>query len=235
MPENKLSLKDFLNLCVEFESNPSEENDKKIQDFLSQLQIKEYLSLKEKAIVAMSILSEIHIDYDAIGAASFIEMGKIFHGLCSYIVNLNMDIDFLSKTYAAYDVIVRYGFFDKVVSFCEKDYARLCVYVDNAINASNIYRLIQTTALLNDEELEKWVKTMEDVKDTLTPEVMKSFETINFANKDVTKELISAIAENSLVKTQKILADEKEKYEAISKELNSKLPGIEEDNIKNKI
>lgn len=230
MSENRLSLREFLNLCVNFESDPSEENDKKIQDFLGQLQIKEYLSLKEKAIIAMSILSDIGKDFDAIGTSSMLEMGKIFHGLCSYVVNLDMDIDFLSKTYAAYDVVMRYGFYDKVSAYCEKDYMRLCNYIDNSINASNIYYLIQTAALLDNERLEEWTKVMDEVKETLTPEVMKSLETVNLANKDVTKELFSAIAENSLAKAQKILADEKIKYEAIGKSLKSEMNNSIEDN-----
>lgn len=223
MDNENLSLNKYLQLCVAFETNPSEETDAEIHDFLNKLVVKEYLPLAEKSIYAASVLLEISDDFDSFGAAAFLEMGKLFHGLCNYAINLDNDIGMLARTHAAYDLCYKYGLADAIRKRCNEDYQRFCAYVDNASNISNAYRLIQTASLLNSAEYEKWVDAMKELKATFTPEMLKNLEGINIAGSGFTEDLVRAMAAGAIENAERESLREEQKFAALAEDLNMKI------------
>ena len=228
--DDKLSLIEYFNLCLKFEDEPTDENMREIQDFLSDLEIKDFLSLKEKTIVAIQITSDLIDELDASGAASTLEIGKLFKGLLSYVVNLKNDIGVLDRTFIAYDYCYIYGLADAILRVCSKDYQHLCSYLDNMINMSNAYRLIQTASILNKTEYNKWVNTLNDLKEKITPEMLQSLLSIDAMNNggDDLKTVLGAMAAEEV---EKSLQKDAIKYDNIAQDLDNKLNHINtEDN-----
>ena len=217
--ETNLKIETYLSLCIDLEKEPSEEKERAITEFLSKLIVKEYMGLREKTVAGISILADINENYDAAGAAAAIEMGKLKYGLLKYAINLDTELGILDKTYTVYDMCMKYGLAKTLLQSCEKDYVRFCAYVDSMVSASNIYFLIQTASLLNSDELGKWVETMKEVKDTLTPEVLKSIEAISINNSTTVSEFIKGLAEESLENANNMIANDEEKYRQISEDL----------------
>ena len=143
MNDDKLKLSDYLMLVSKFESEPdNQEILKQIDDFLSKLIVREYMPLKEKEIAVMFILNNLNKDFDAAGASAFLEIGKVTEGLLSYCINLEKDISAIALGYYLVDSIYKYGLYSTIFNKCEKDCTRLFNMVDNAVNVSNIYRLL---------------------------------------------------------------------------------------------
>lgn len=217
--EKKLSLNQYLQLCAEMEHNPSEEADGKIREFLSGLVVRDYLPLSEKAIGAAASLLEIGEEFDAFGAASYLEMGKLFHGLCHYAVNLDNDIGVLARTYVGYDMCYKYGLAQTILRVASEDYARFCAYVDQVSNLSNAYRLIQTASLVSTENYDKWVELMHDLKDSLSPDLLKALEGFNIAGSGVTEDLVRKLADESVKQTEADVQRKEQLYEALAEDL----------------
>ena len=229
--QERLSLNDFLQLCLQFEDDPTEANDLEISRFLSELQVRDYLPLQEKTIISVQITRDLIDELDATGAASTLEIGKIFKGLMAYVVNMDMDIAPLDKTFVAYDYCYQYNLVDTILKVCEKDFQRFCAYVDGMVNTTNAYRLIQTASILNDKEYDKWINTMNDLKEKLTPEMLQSLLAIDTMNNGG-DEFKQVLGEAALDEVNKGLNEDVKKYEVIGQDLDNKLSGF---NISNKI
>ena len=218
--QERLSLNYFLQLCLQFEDNPSAENDQAIKHFLGAIQVREYLPLKEKTIISVNIAKDLIDELDATGAASTLEIGKIFKGLMAYVVNMDMDIAPLDKTFVAYDYCYQYNLVDTIMNGCEKDFNRLCSYIDGMVNTSNAYRLIQTASMFNNAEYDKWINTMNDLKQQLTPEILKDLLAIDVMNNGGS-ELQQVLGEAAVEEVNKGLTEDERKYDAIGKDLNT--------------
>lgn len=231
MEQERLSLNDFLQLCLQFEDDPTEENDLEIQKFLSSLQIKDYLPLQEKTIISIQITRDLIDELDASGAASTLEIGKIFKGLMAYVVNMDVDIAPLDKTFVAYDYCHQYNLVDTILNVCERDFNRFCDYLDGMINTSNAYRLIQTASLLNNTEYSKWINTMNELKEKLTPEMLESLLAVDVMNNggDGLKDVLGEMA---LEEVNNGLRVDEQKYEAIRKDIDAKLQHLYPQDIK---
>ena len=211
--ENKLKVSDYLIACTDFEKDPENEgNYQKIQNFLSDLVIREYIPLKEKEIITINVLETINKDYDAPGAAAFIEMGKVTRALLSYCVNLDNDITILSFGYYATDLIYKHGLFDTVTKVCGADYNRLTTMIDNAINASNIYRLAQTAELFDQESYDKWLKTMNELKDTMDSQSIKDLITLVNEDNEGNNSLINQLKEMAIDQVNTEMREEELKF-----------------------
>ena len=193
----------------------------KIKDFLGALDVKEFLPLKEKTLVAVDIIKDLIDEFDVTGSATTLEIGKLFKGLLKYVVNLKNDIGALNKTFVAYDYCHIYGLVNVIQSVCYDDFQRLCSYIDNMINISNAYRLIQTASILNDTEYGKWVQTLKDLKEKITPEMLQSLLAVDVMNNggDELKDLFGEIAAKQAMSG---IEKDKAKYDAIAKDLDNK-------------
>lgn len=222
MEEERLSLNYFLQLCLQFEDDPTPENDLAIKKFLSSLQIKDYLPLQDKTMISVDIIRNLIDELDATGAASTLEIDKIFKGLMSYVINMDVDIGILDRTYVAYDYCHEYKLVDTILKVCDKDFTRFCAYVDGMVNVSNAYRLIQTASILNDTEYSKWVDALSKFKEEFTPETLKALLAVDAMNNGG-DEFEQTLGEISLAETNDILVSDEAKYKAIGKDLDNKL------------
>lgn len=223
--EDLLSLNQYLTLCLTFEDDPTEENDLAIKAFLSQLQIRDFLPLQEKTTIAITIAKDLIDELDSSGAASVLEIDKMFKGLLSYVINIDNDIGILDQTFVAYDYCYIYGLADTILNVCSKDYQRFCSYIDNMINVSNAYRLIQTASILNDAEYNKWIETLKDVKNQFTPDMIKGLLAVDVMNNGG-DELQQTLGELAAKEVEEGLAQDEAKYSKIGEDLDKKLNHI---------
>jgi len=197
--EEKLSLNKYLQLCYEFEQNPSDENKQAIDEYLSKLQIKNYITMKTKIMDLTYILHSVPGDLDEPTTAAYLEMAKIMYGLLSYVVNIENDLDNIIKTlYPVYDTIRIHGLYDTIISVCREDFELFSKMLDNALNVAHIEKLTGTVALLSDEEYDKWVELMAEVKDTLKPEMLETLMKFNAVNDEGLKGLNDALIETAV-------------------------------------
>lgn len=173
---DNLKITTYLIKCADFEKDP--ENTKildEINDFISQIQIRSYIPLKEKELIIMDILNSLNADFDAPGTAAFLEMGKTNNLLLKYCINVENDMDMLQFTYSPVDLIHQYGLFDAIMEYAQKDYETTSRMLENAINASNIYRLVQTSALYSEESFNEWKKSISELETVLSSDTLREF------------------------------------------------------------
>lgn len=177
---NELKLSEYFDLCVAFEQEP--ENITKqmaISDFLGQLVVREYLPMKDKVMAAMKIASTISDDFDAAFAAGQWEISCTVNGLLLYCSNLENDLGTLALTFVCYDAIYQHGLADMIKSSCMADYSRFVEMLRSMVDISNIKSLTRTAQLINYGDYDKWVETLEDYKNTITPDLIKQLIAFN--------------------------------------------------------
>lgn len=195
----KLLISEYLDLCLKFKDNPTDENEKKIRDFINNIEVKEYVKIKDKVISIVSIVTSIPENYDSGAAAAMVEMGKVVYGLFKYAVNLECDLDTIALlTYGVYDELKEHGLVKFIQSKCEEDYKVLTTMLDSMLNFENIYRLVNSKNLTSSEEFGKWLEQMNQWKEGLTPELVHDLATIASLDGDSFDELKQQIAEKSL-------------------------------------
>ena len=171
--QTTLRLSDYLDLSLKFITDPTPENELAITDWLGQLQIRDYLPIKQKSMLMMQILLKVDQAYDAPGAAIHIEMAKVAIGLISYCANVENDIDAMALTMGVYDNIQIYGLAKAIKGVAAEDYRVLCGMVDNALDIAHVKELADTAALFNDAEYDKWIDVMKQLREELTPEILE--------------------------------------------------------------
>ena len=194
--KTKLTISEYINLCKSYEQDPSEENYTNIQDFLSFLQVKEYIPLRDKIILVASVVHAIPFNFDALGVVSNVEMSVVTKILLSYAINLNVDIeDSIINTYPVYDMIMQYGLFDTIHKHTQKDYERTINMVERVINVQNIFKLAQTSELFDDNKFDQWLDAMQNFKNDLSPEMLHDLATIARLNTaEDQKEFLDSVA-----------------------------------------
>lgn len=174
----QLLLSDYLIACINFEKDPRKENEEVIHNFLNKLVIKGYMTHKDKEINMMSVLTTIPEEYDAVATAGQYNVSKLVYGLLPYATNLVNDIQLPTLTFYAIDCFYTYGLVDAIIKYCEPDYARWEKMVDDSIRFDGVYKMLNTLALLDSTEYDKWVNTMKELKQEFTPEMIKAMSNL---------------------------------------------------------
>ena len=174
---NKIKLSQYIQACVEFKENPTDVTKQNIiNDFLSQMVVKPYITLQDKIVVVGAIVYTVAEEYDALGAAAHIEIRKITRGLLSYVTNIENDMYSLQDSYSVYDAILQYGMYDTIIKYCNPDFNRLSKIIDETFNFSNIYKLLESAQFFTEDGYKKWEDGIKNLKTELTPELMKNVQ-----------------------------------------------------------
>lgn len=212
----ELKLSKYIELCTDFEEHPEDvTKDEAIKDFIAQLVVRDFLPMKNKVMKAMEIATLIPDDYDAASAAGTYEMARVTHGLLAYCVNLEDDLMPLDTTFVVYDKLYQYGLAPAIEKICQVDYDRFSGMLRDMINVANIKALTQTVQLVNFGEYDRWIKTMEEFKQTLTPEMVRDLVAISEMSTGQTPELIKQMAQEMLDYNDVSAANEVAKFDMI--------------------
>lgn len=186
--------------CENFEKDPTDENNDKLQKMIQSLQVKTYIPILDKELIMVDILSAIPDEFDAPGCSGYLEMGKVMYGLLAYVVNLENDLNGLSMFFGIYDALVVHGVVDYILQFASKDYAVLDRMVSDAMSSTNITRLLQTASLFDEKAYAKWKGLITDLKTSFTPEMLDAMKKVSAEGSDEGKILANGLMEAALNK-----------------------------------
>ena len=98
-----------------------------------------------------------------------------------------------------YDVLVTFGMEDRILEFCGKDHARLRKMLDDAVNFSNIFRIVESTKLLSSENIAELDKVLKGLKDNLTIEKIQELKAILAEADPAWTELKKSVGEEAVL------------------------------------
>lgn len=213
----KFKLSDILEICVDFKNDPTEENHKRIQNMLSQFEVRQYLPLINKELAVISVLSCVSDSMDAIDAEMNYVAGKVVFGLMQYVINIEVDLQFGMIPLSIIDALYEFEIVDYILQFCEKDYSRLEKMMDEAINFSNMDRICHVPSLLSDDKLEEFTKSLKEFKEELSPEVLEAVKALSSETSPewrVTRDILGELmVSNSFDKDLELLDNNKDEDE----------------------
>ena len=85
--------------------------------------------------------------------------------------------------------------------------------IDDVVNATNIYKITQTAALFNEESYQDWIKSMNELKDTIDSEAIQGLLSLIGTESKDGKELLDKIREMAVEQTNKEIVNEATKFE----------------------
>ncbi len=177
--QEKIKLTDLLGECLEFKREPSEKQDLVVMALINRFIVKEYIPLGEKIAKIALILGGLNSEgLDQFEVETQLTIGKIVYGVLSYVDNLENDLDRLSMSASVVDLLYEMGVIDAILEHCSKDYARLDKMVDETVNFSNLFKLVETTSLYSSDSIDEFVKEISSFKTELTPEMLKDLKSI---------------------------------------------------------
>lgn len=175
----KIKLTEVLTAILEFKKNPTEENNAKVHEYMQKLHVIPYLSINRKIICASIITANIfNVERDAMQSAVHLTVAETMYGILEYCVNLENDLDSYVVDETIYDAMCDFGFIDYVLSFCGKDFERLCDLIDKMINFSNIYKIVETAEYFRSDNIDALVKQLDAARKELTPEMLENMKSI---------------------------------------------------------
>lgn len=179
MAEEKIKLTEVLEACLDFKRDPTAQNEMAIKKYIDRFIIKEYIPLSEKIVQIALIMGNISSEkLDQFEAESWLAIGKVVYGIMYYVDNLENNLDKLSMSAPVVDLLYEMGVIDEVLKHCEKDYIRFEKMLDETMNFSNIFRIVETTSLYNSDNIADLVKEILEFKKILTPEMLADLKSI---------------------------------------------------------
>lgn len=204
MAEEKIKLTDLLEVCLDFKRNPTNENFIPVQQMINRLVVKEYLPLADKITQIALILGSVATDkFDQFEAETWLTIGKVVYGILAYVDNIENNLDKLSMNAEVVDLLYEMGVVDAILEHCEKDYQRLEKMLDETMNFSNIFKIVETTSLYTSDSINQFIETIKGFKTDLTPEMLKSMEAIANAQSPEFQAFKETVADEVLNKVMK--------------------------------
>ena len=222
--EEKIKLTEVLEACLDFKREPTIKNETIIKSITSRFIVKEYLPLSDKIVQVALILGNISSDnLDQFEAESWLVIGKVVFGIMGYVTNLENNLDKLALSPMVVDLLYEMGVIDEVLKICEKDYKRLEKMVDEAMNFTNIFRIVATTQLFDSEMVGEFIEEIHKFRTELTPEMLENLKSIaNAASPEfealkqtLVDEVLGRVMDTDLkdLKSEKKAEEEKEESE----------------------
>jgi hypothetical protein len=197
MANKEILLSDILEKCLDFRQNPTEETYAEIAGMIAKIDVRERLTLAEKGFAVMSVLDAVKSNSNALECAFELESGFFFKGTLSYALNLKIDIPATLMNIETYDLLITFGLEDRILNFCSVDHARLRKMLDDAVNFSNIFKLVDSTKLISGENIAELKTTLNTLKDTLTLDKIKELKGLMVETEPVWTELKKTIGEEA--------------------------------------
>jgi len=174
--EEKIKLSDIVEKCLEFRQSPTEDAFKEVEKTIAKVDVRERLSLAEKGLSLVSILEDVKDNENPVECAFDLTSGFFFKGLLNYATNLLVDIPQTMMNIETYDLLVTLGLEDHMLKYCEKDARALRKMLDDAVNFSNLYRLVNVSKLISPEGVAELDRVIREFKETLSIEKIRELK-----------------------------------------------------------
>lgn len=176
--DNKIKLSDIIEKCLIFRENPTEEAFADIGDVIASVNVRERLSLAEKGLTMLAVMERVKDTENPVECAFQLTAGFFFKGTLSYATNLAVDIPLSLMNIEVYDLLVTMGLEDHILEYCAKDNAALRKMLDDAVNCSNVYRLVNAAKMISPEGIAELDKVLKGLKESLTLDKIRELKSV---------------------------------------------------------
>ena len=213
--ENKVLLSDIVLKWLKYREalQKGEATAEQVEEFdkiFPQILVKDYLPMKQKEMAISQIVwytfdkqpGETYID-----CMSNFEICLILYGLLSY-TTIENDLQMAALSAAIVDILYECGFVEKILSFCKKDYERLCKMADRAVNFRTGLELITTISTFDSQQLQMVSKELKNTIGNLKPEMIENMVKFAQMNDPITIAVTEALDKYGILKSKEEIKDE---------------------------
>ena len=213
--ENKVLLSDIVLKWLKYREalQKGEATAEQVEEFdkiFPQILVKDYLPMKQKEMAISQIVwytfdkqpGETYID-----CMSNFEICLILYGLLSY-TTIENDLQMAALSAAIVDILYECGFVEKILSFCKKDYERLCKMADRAVNFRTGLELITTISTFDSQQLQTVSNELKNTIGNLKPEMIENMVKFAQMNDPITIAVTEALDKYGILKSKEEIKDE---------------------------
>ncbi len=213
--ENKVLLSDIVLKWLKYREalQKGEATAEQVEEFdkiFPQILVKDYLPMKQKEMAISQIVwytFDKQPDETYIDCMSNFEICLILYGLLSY-TTIENDLQMAALSAAIVDILYECGFVEKILSFCKKDYERLCKMADRAVNFRTGLELITTISTFDSQQLQTVSKELKNTIGNLKPEMIENMVKFAQMNDPITIAVTEALDKYGILKSKEEIKDE---------------------------
>ena len=213
--ENKVLLSDIVLKWLKYREalRKGEATAEQVEEFdkiFPQILVKDYLPMKQKEMAISQIVwytFDKQPDETYIDCMSNFEICLILYGLLSY-TTIENDLQMAALSAAIVDILYECGFVEKILSFCKKDYERLCKMADRAVNFRTGLELITTISTFDSQQLQTVSKELKNTIGNLKPEMIENMVKFAQMNDPITIAVTEALDKYGILKSKEEIKDE---------------------------
>ena len=213
--ENKVLLSDIVLKWLKYREalQKGEATTEQVEEFdkiFPQILVKDYLPMKQKEMAISQIVwytFDKQPDETYIDCMSNFEICLILYGLLSY-TTIENDLQMAALSAAIVDILYECGFVEKILSFCKKDYERLCKMADRAVNFRTGLELITTISTFDSQQLQMVSKELKNTIGNLKPEMIENMVKFAQMNDPITIAVTEALDKYGILKSKEEIKDE---------------------------
>ena len=213
--ENKVLLSDIVLKWLKYREalQKGEATAEQVEEFdkiFPQILVKDYLPMKQKEMAISQIVwytFDKQPDETYIDCMSNFEICLILYGLLSY-TTIENDLQMAALSAAIVDILYECGFVEKILSFCKKDYERLCKMADRAVNFRTGLELITTISTFDSQQLQTVSKELKNTIGNLKPEMIENMVKNAQMNDPITIAVTEALDKYGILKSKEEIKDE---------------------------
>ena len=213
--ENKVLLSDIVLKWLKYREalQKGEATAEQVEEFdkiFPQILVKDYLTMKQKEMAISQIVwytFDKQPDETYIDCMSNFEICLILYGLLSY-TTIENDLQMAALSAAIVDILYECGFVEKILSFCKKDYERLCKMADRAVNFRTGLELITTISTFDSQQLQTVSKELKNTIGNLKPEMIENMVKFAQMNDPITIAVTEALDKYGILKSKEEIKDE---------------------------
>ena len=213
--ENKVLLSDIVLKWLKYREalQKGEATAEQVEEFdkiFPQILVKDYLPMKQKEMAISQIVwytFDKQPDETYIDCMSNLEICLILYGLLSY-TTIENDLQMAALSAAIVDILYECGFVEKILSFCKKDYERLCKMADRAVNFRTGLELITTISTFDSQQLQTVSKELKNTIGNLKPEMIENMVKFAQMNDPITIAVTEALDKYGILKSKEEIKDE---------------------------
>lgn len=213
--ENKVLLSDIVLKWLKYREalQKGEATAEQVEEFdkiFPQILVKDYLPMKQKEMAISQIVwytFDKQPDETYIDCMSNFEICLILYGLLSY-TTIENDLQMAALSAAIVDILYECGFVEKILSFCKKDYERLCKMADRAVNFRTGLELITTISTFDLQRLQTVSKELKNTIGSLKPEMIENMVKFAQMNDPITIAVTEALDKYGILKSKEEIKDE---------------------------
>ena len=212
--ENKVLLSDIVLKWLKYREalQKGEATAEQVEEFdkiFPQILVKDYLPMKQKEMAISQIVwytFDKQPDETYIDCMSNFEICLILYGLLSY-TTIENDLQMAALSAAIVDILYECGFVEKILSFCKKDYERLCKMADRAVNFRTGLELITTISTFDSQQLQTVSKELKNTIGNLKPEMIENMVKFAQMNDPITIAVTEALDKYGILKSKEEIKD----------------------------